>query len=737
MLAICLASLIGGLLGFKLPLQVLAGYPTIDFNSVLLFGTLALSIILILNRRDKLAVIASLVVLLAALGTIAQYIFNLSFGLDSIMPLLPQEPDYLPYPGRMPANSAFALLLGSTVTLLLASPKLHKFQSPILSLVALVIISIGAASIFGLMAEIEEAYSWAGTNEMGIIASLLTVLTGTSLTGLSWDRFFLSSPGIRQLWRSITLYSTLGVLTVSFLSALFAVLPFINQAKLLTQENLTHVASNRATGVQEFVRFAQSESRRISALVSERLPDDFDLLVAEVARREIVERDLEVALSLSESISGFLRVYLDRALTLQAGSDIPTEIVPASESSFQIIGPYLQDDRSFLIASRVDRDRFDNTFKDYFLLRASSIERLFRETDQAYTDTQLYLATEYRDRILIFEYSAQLRGFHQVSPTIKGELQSIVQTTNNDDPLTIDRQHSSKLPVLVAHSTVDNSPFSVIATVSSKEISSRLNKQLVDFLTAAIAIVLLASIGIFFLVRDLVLQAEQLQEQVDLESRRVKKSLQEKDTLLREIHHRVKNNLQVISSLLQLQSRRIEGPALKRSFQESHDRIRSIALLHEMLYRSENVATVNLHYYIEGLCQRLEASYATKGRVVFELAIEDFELDLDRAMPCGLLVNEILTNSIKHAFPEESNGTIRIEGKLSDNEQVILLIEDDGIGVDEATLNLEDGDSLGFQLISGLIGQLGGKLDRSSSKGTAYTISFPVHKEGQNETNNS
>jgi len=735
MLALCSISLFGGLLGFKLPLQVLAGYPTISLSSLLLFSLLAFSIVLILNRRDKLAVITSLAVLLGALGTIAQYIFNLPFGLDEIMPLLPQEPDYLPYPGRLPANSAFALLLGSTVTLLLASPKLHKFQSPILSLVALVIISIGAASIFGLMAGIEEAYSWTGTNEMGIIASMLTVLTGTSLTGLSWDRFFLSSPGIRQLWRSITLYSTLGVLTVSFLSALFAVLPFINQAKLLTQENLTHVASNRATGVQEFVRFAQSESRRMSALVSERLPGNFDSLVAEAASRELVERDIGVALSLSESISGFLRVYLNRALALQAGSDIPTEIVPASESSFQIIGPYLKDDRSFLIASRVDKDRFDNTFKDYFLLRASSIERLFRETDQAHTDTQLYLATEYLDRILFFEYSSQLRSFRKVSPTIQGELQSILRSDNDKDRLSKGEQPVSKLPLLVAHSTVDNSPFSVIATVSSKVISARLNKQLVDFLTAAIAIVLLASIGIFFLVRDLVLQAEQLQEQVDLESRRVKESLQEKDTLLREIHHRVKNNLQVISSLLQLQSRRIDNHSLKRSFQESHDRIRSIALLHEMLYRSENVATVNLHYYIEGLCQRLAASYATEGRVAFELAIEDFELDLDRAMPCGLLINEILSNSIKHAFPEDSNGTIRIEGKLSDDNQVILLIEDDGIGINQTTLNSENSDSLGFQLISGLISQLGGKLDRSSVKGTAYNISFPLHKEEHNETN--
>lgn len=210
--------------------------------------------------------------------------------------------------------------------------------------------------------------------------------------------------------------------------------------------------------------------------------------------------------------------------------------------------------------------------------------------------------------------------------------------------------------------------------------------------------------------------------------RRVHASLAEKEVLLKEIHHRVKNNLQVISSLLDLQSFHIRDAAAIEMFRESKNRVRSMALLHERLYRSQDLARVDFARYLEGLVDYLFQSYRVDAdKIQLQLRIDpDIALPIDIAMPCSLLVNELVSNCIKHAFPDSRPGVIRVELEPVEN-QLCLCISDNGIGLPEA-IDPQEAGTFGLQLAAMLVDQLKGAVRVERTEGTTYRVSFPLPK---------
>jgi PAS domain S-box-containing protein len=201
-------------------------------------------------------------------------------------------------------------------------------------------------------------------------------------------------------------------------------------------------------------------------------------------------------------------------------------------------------------------------------------------------------------------------------------------------------------------------------------------------------------------------------------------SLHEKEALLKEIHHRVKNNLQVISSLLNLQASRVTHPIASEVLAESQNRVRAMALVHETLYRSDDLARVDIARYLEELCGYLFRSFGVdSNRIILRLNVTHVVLSLDRAIPCGLIVNEIVSNSLKYAFPENRVGTVTVELHLNSNETINMAISDDGIGL-PSDLVVDQTPSLGLQLVCILTEQLGGHLTLDRSHGTRFEISF-------------
>jgi two-component sensor histidine kinase len=205
----------------------------------------------------------------------------------------------------------------------------------------------------------------------------------------------------------------------------------------------------------------------------------------------------------------------------------------------------------------------------------------------------------------------------------------------------------------------------------------------------------------------------------------IKASLKEKDLLLKEVHHRVKNNLQVISSMLNLQSRKITDQQNLEPFRESQNRIRSMAFIHERLYQSEDLSKVNFKRYLETLATYLLQSYeVNQDSIRLYSEVENVQLDISRSIACGLLINELVSNSLKYAFTESQKGEIRIGLKRVGENQYKLVVSDDGIGLPEE-LDFRNTNSLGLQLVNTLTNQLQGGIEVVRNNGTTFKITFP------------
>ncbi len=204
----------------------------------------------------------------------------------------------------------------------------------------------------------------------------------------------------------------------------------------------------------------------------------------------------------------------------------------------------------------------------------------------------------------------------------------------------------------------------------------------------------------------------------------IKASLKEKEMLLQEIHHRVKNNMTVIHSMLELQSGYIKDIRYKDMFRESMARIKSMALIHEKLYRSKDLASINFSEYISDMTDDIYISYGlNSGKVRLKKHIDQITLGIDTAIPCGLIVNELLSNSLKYAFPEGMEGEITVALCMNDKEEVELTVGDNGVGMPEE-LDYGKTGSLGLSLINALVKQIQGKIELDKEKGTEIRIRF-------------
>ncbi|MTK63776.1 MAG: PAS domain S-box protein, partial [Methanobacterium sp.] len=207
---------------------------------------------------------------------------------------------------------------------------------------------------------------------------------------------------------------------------------------------------------------------------------------------------------------------------------------------------------------------------------------------------------------------------------------------------------------------------------------------------------------------------------------RIEAALREKELLLGEIHHRVKNNLQVIDSILNLQAGGIDDPDVQSMLEDCRNRVRSMALIHQSLYQSKDFGRVNFGEFLEALVPVLLGSYGSISQDVrLHIDVESVFLPINSAVPCALLVNELITNTLKHAFPQGGQGDVRVTMSRDDGKQVRLAVEDDGVGIPEG-LDIEAADTLGLSLVMMLSRQLLGKLSIHRRNPTRFALEFTL-----------
>jgi PAS domain S-box-containing protein len=208
---------------------------------------------------------------------------------------------------------------------------------------------------------------------------------------------------------------------------------------------------------------------------------------------------------------------------------------------------------------------------------------------------------------------------------------------------------------------------------------------------------------------------------------KLNQSLREKEVLLQEIHHRVKNNLQIMSSLLDLQALHLPEPAVQAVFQQSRDRIRAMALLHDTLYQSQDLSYIDMVTYVASLTNHLLQVHRGQRHILLQLDINAINLGIDQAIPCGLIINELVTNALKHGFTDQSTGTIQV--KLARSVAgLVLIVSNDGYALPDQ-FDLLTAKTLGFKLVNSLVQQLGGILVYDHIPPVTFTVRFSHAKD--------
>ncbi len=200
----------------------------------------------------------------------------------------------------------------------------------------------------------------------------------------------------------------------------------------------------------------------------------------------------------------------------------------------------------------------------------------------------------------------------------------------------------------------------------------------------------------------------------------------EKEFLLKEIHHRVKNNLGIVSSLLDLQSAEMRDPNVVEAIQESQNRVYSMSMIHQKLYQGKNLSAIEMDDYLIELCDHILDSFGLKNRIEFHFNLEEIELDVDTAVPLGLIVNELVTNALKHAFPKDRKGRVELSFRRLEDKKFRLEVSDNGIGIHRILETKEDRGGFGTKLIGLLVQQLDARMDRRTDQGTSVVIEFNI-----------
>jgi two-component sensor histidine kinase/CheY-like chemotaxis protein len=233
------------------------------------------------------------------------------------------------------------------------------------------------------------------------------------------------------------------------------------------------------------------------------------------------------------------------------------------------------------------------------------------------------------------------------------------------------------------------------------------------------------------IVKNRTIQLENVIKKLELEiidhkksEDQLKSAVQEKEVLLQEVHHRVKNNMQIISSLLSLQAMHVNDEEMIDLLRDSQNRIRSMAMVHEKLYMSNDLSNINMAEYIKKLVLTIFDSYSTKkSQIMPLLELDDILMNIETGIPCGIIINELVSNSLKYAFPEDNEGSIFV-GLKDKGDQYELTVSDDGVGIPK-NINLDETpETLGLMLVNSLINQLNGSLELNQDYKTEFIINF-------------
>ncbi|MCH8317763.1 MAG: PAS domain S-box protein [Bacteroidetes bacterium] len=428
-------------------------------------------------------------------------------------------------------------------------------------------------------------------------------------------------------------------------------------------------------------------------------------------RKEIIDMQLE-RIGAKQEISEILKVvesFASLNYSKKAKLRADTDLFNTLAKGINKLGEELQ-------SSTVSRDYFENVLQSMInMLIVVNPDGTIRTVNSAALELLGYQENELIGKSISIIFS------QDISPSKKGRgkvIEELIKkgTVHNVEKVFISKS-GNKIPVLFSGSLMSDDNCKLQAIVCAAQDITR-RKQVEEERKKRAEATAAVKAG-----KKRAEELERINAELKKADEHIKASLKEKEILLKEIHHRVKNNMQVISGLLDLQADKSKDPAIKAFSTKAKDRIRSMALLHEKIYLSKDLANIEISGYIETLTDELVYNYNIDNNIKLKREIDEVFLDIDRAIPLGLIINELVSNSLKYAFPKGRKGEIFISLKSKKNNKIVLEVGDNGLGLPK-NFDIQNTETLGLELVRSLTQQLKGSLEIIRHNGTKFKIEF-------------
>jgi two-component sensor histidine kinase len=619
--------------------------------------------------------------------------------------------------------------------------------SPI-GLLGLFVFSISFIALFGYVFGVEVAYGWGTFTRMAIHSSIGLQLLAVILVVLGWSSDSSETIDIHEIWPWMKLYSFVGVLVAAVVSALLGVLLLYSHMQRDSQETFTEIVAEKGHAVDRYVKHIIEITNEIS-----QHPKARDALFAHVAgaitEDELVRKTttaLQDVVSGRPEVRGILRLDRNGRPIVAIGRGIPERFLNQSgrlDNPQNFYGPFwIEDELYLLLTIRIGEEQYLGS--DVMLVKADELAALLKPRIGLFGRVKLLLAIYSDESLEIFEFSKKgpkdRTDVLKVAPEISAGLREAFVGHSGLIVPGLVKQSTT----LVAYAPVSSVRWAVLARASTARLYGAANNELVNALFVAVLLAIVGSFSLELVFRTFIYRAQKLSADLktELASRNaaeaalkdtqeeIEKSLREKELLLGEIHHRVKNNLQIVSTIFNLQRRRTDDVAVLNVLQEGQNRIRSIALLHESLYKTGEFSRIDAQAYLGDVVQHAVRSFGADGQVALKVANDKpVYLDIDQAIPCGLIVNELITNAVKHAFPAHSNkqsNEVNVSIAAIDSGEIELRVSDNGVGL-PPSFSFEETRTLGSRIITSLSRQLKATLTVEGEGGATFVVLIPPH----------
>ncbi|MCO6430401.1 MAG: sensor histidine kinase [Deltaproteobacteria bacterium] len=713
------------------------GHTPMPVQNAVLTLLLAAGLLLLVTRNDTLARVVSSATVLTAIVLLALYFKALpvSFFPASIAKFVSESL------ALMPLNSLLSILMLAAAQLILSYEGGSGIRNSAALVLALVSLSVCLLAVYGYMVGAEFAYWWPLSAPMAPNSALAQLSLGLGLITLTWIRFTSSSTRSSDIVLGIQMASGSVLFITVLLSSSLAMIPLYEAFLDRVYEEARKSVESKRTELSLFL----SSIRTVADSIGMRSYTDASLGIVDSAQGSLL---LELE---AKALPGIKRVLFNPTVPQQSSTD-----QDSAENAWKGASGTTDSRQLKLVVTASELNQPGLTaYATVYGARGESLGILAAEIDLTFLQSLISQDVP---------SSTQQGSFYLLPDTTDKRAKLLkVPLSKNEAPglAVVDAGLSELLKALSPDPAQEQAPSRAILRrdlvsflyplpgsnsylAFASEVSPfrhLLNQRFIDVIIALVVLLVLSTLFVFLLMRklgnrmlflenrvkhSLDVVAQELTLRRDAQSQ-IEKSLEEKDILLKEIHHRVKNNLQVISSILNLQLRRTDKSEVATVLRDSADRIQSIALLHETLYRSANFKSINISNYMGELVKHLSESYSMRGRLAPHISSCGITLELDRAIPLGMILTELVTNSLKYGFSSQwqssEQPSLRIDCGMRD-DRFFMNYRDNGVGLPKNFV-LEEMDSLGSKLITILVKQLKGEIRYSSANGAHFQVSFP------------